>query len=99
MKLQAGQISAPHHGGQIIDENVTDFLAAYPARHGRRLNPIGRETGRIFLVESLPADSIRKALEGDRAIFEMWKKPFRHPRVVVDHVRLGESSRRVENLI
>src|SRR5215510_3807855 len=55
--------------------------------------------GAVLLVEHLPFDPVRVALEGEGAIVEVGQQGGRDARVVVDHLALGEADPGIEHLV
>jgi hypothetical protein len=47
----------------------------------------------------IAANAVRIALERNRTILQVRQEPPRNPDVVVEYLRLGEASSRVENLV
>ena len=108
VQLQAGQVGQPHERRAVLDEAEVDVArvaaalaeapdALRPDRGGG--DPVGAVVGALLLVEPLRAGPVGKAVQRQRPVGEVRKHHRRDPRVVVDHLRLGEAGLRVEDLV
>src|SRR5262249_4116932 len=64
-----------------------------------RLHPGRPVLGTVLLVEVRPLDAIRIPLERERPIAQMGQQRRCDAQVVVEHLPLGESRRRIEDLV
>src|SRR4051794_28187393 len=97
MQLEVGQVGRPHERGQVLAEAVVDLLRARVDPRG--LDPRRPVLGAVLLVKELAFHAIGVALERERAVAQVGQHGVGHPRVVVDHLPLGEAHRRVHHLV
>src|SRR5665213_690171 len=99
MQLDGPDVGAPAEGVQVVYEDIVDGAVLVVARHLARLYPVGRELGRILLVELESVHAIREADEGDGPVPEVGEYKIRDVDVVADQLALRERPRRKEYLV
>ena len=100
MDFEICQIARPNKRRQVVNHDVIDVRMAAVSTGNRKCpNPIRRELRRVFFIEELTADAIRKPLQCDRPVAEMRQDKVGHPNVIVDDLPLCEMRGREENLI
>src|SRR5215210_4614699 len=93
MQLEVGQVGHPDQRRQVVANAVLD---ASDLARGHPLWPV---RGAVLLVEELPLDAVRVALQREGATAQVRQQRRRHARVVVDHLALGDAHRRVHHLV
>ena len=53
----------------------------------------------VFLVKELRVDSVWIALERERVVARMGQENWRNPRLVIDHLSLGESRLGIQDFV
>ena len=99
MQFQAGGIGAPDKSGKVVDQDVLDVWTAGTARDRISLDPLGRKTRRVLLVEELSPDSIREALQRYGPVLEMREQKIGYPDVVIQDLAFGEPTAWIEDLV
>jgi hypothetical protein len=99
MQLKARDVRQPAERRDIVDHDVANVGSAFTPRHRRCLDPVGRVSRRVFLVEEVAVHAIRVALQRHRAIAKMRQQERGDADVVVDHLRLCEPARGIQNLV
>src|ERR1700761_309695 len=99
MKLQTRGIRAPHQGREVVDQNVLNVATACAPGNGKSLNPFGRKTRTLLLVENLAVDPVGKPLQSHGPVVKMRKQIFGYADVVINNLTFSETGLRVEYLI
>ena len=86
MDLDRGVVRHPHERGHVVREDVGILRLAWirPA-----LDPLGRETGLVLLIEVRAVNPVGERLQGERPIPEPWHQERRDLGVVADQISLG----------
>ena len=98
VQLQRGELREPDQRGLVVDQGEVD-RAGPVGEHGRRLHPLRAVLGAALLEEVEALDPVGVALQRGRAAAQVRDHRVGDPRVVVDHLGLGEPGLRVEDLV
>ena len=98
MQFDRRQIRQPDQRRQIVGQNVMDGAMVSLAPDRSSLHPVRPMLRRILLVEKFFVHAVGIALAGERASGQMRQHRRRNTHVVVDHLLLGKSRRRIQNL-
>ena len=99
MKLERRELSHPDERRAVVADAVVDLALVAPAPDRRRLDPVGAVLRAALLVEVLLRDAVGVALQRHRAAAEVRQDRVGDPRVVVDHLALGEANLGPEHLV
>ena len=99
VQLQVGEVGQPDQRRQVVGEHEVDRAPVGADRDRGRPDPVRPVAGRVLLVEELRVDAVRIALERERTPLEVREHEGRDPRVVVDHVALGERGLGIQDLV
>ena len=69
--FKAGDIGEPRQRRDIVNHDVPNVTPTLAPGHRESANPVRREAGSILFIERLASYSVRKSLQGDRAVFQM----------------------------
>src|SRR5205809_6999079 len=83
----------------VVRDEVLDVALRILAPDRNRLNPVGNEPGRVFLIERLAVDAVGIAGQYDGTFLQIRQQPGRHRTVVLDQVALGVSLLWPEDLV
>jgi hypothetical protein len=97
--LEIGEVRQPHDRRQVVGQAVVDLALVLARVHASRPDPVGPVAGALLLVEELTVDAVRIALERQVAAAQVRQQDGRDPRVVLDHLTLGETGRGIEDLV
>ncbi len=99
MQFDGGQIRHPHHGREIVGQNVVHIAVVAFTPDGSGLHPIRAVLGGVLFKEELAVHAIGIAFQRQRASCKMGDEDGRDAGVVVNHLSLGKSGRGIQDLI
>ena len=99
MELERGELGHPDQGRALVAQAVVDVALVAPAPHRGGLDPVRPVRRAALLEEGACLDAVRIALQGQRPVAEVGEDRVGDPRVVVDHLALGEAALGPQHLV